>query len=118
MEIQEINVLETHNPGSIAKIAAILSDGSEKTLWQGTATQPENGEDALETSLPVPKGTTASQIKVYLDTTRVQSWPEIDAVEMVGTNGSRQWATTSSASSSYSENYAPIPTPPPAQTGR
>jgi hypothetical protein len=37
----------------------------------------------------------------------VDSWPEIDAVEMVGTDGSKQWASESSASSSYSENYSP-----------
>jgi hypothetical protein len=40
-----------------------------------------------------------------VDTNRVESWPEIDAVELVGTNGSRQWASKSSASSSYSDTF-------------
>jgi hypothetical protein len=105
VEIKEINIHETHCPGAISKVAAFLPDGSEKVLWHGTATQPSLGEDSLETSLPVPAGTTASQIKVYVDTDRVRSWPEIDAVELVGTNGSHQWASDSRASSSYSEIY-------------
>jgi RNA polymerase sigma factor (sigma-70 family) len=109
VEIKEINIHETHSPGAISKVAALMPDGSEKVLWQGTAAKPGAGEDSLETSLPVPAGTTSAQIKVYVDTNRVDSWPEIDAVELVGTNGTRQWANRSSASTSYSENYSSTP---------
>ena len=105
VEIAEINIQETHSPGAISKVAALMPDGSEKILWQGTADPPREGEDSRETSLPVPPGTTSSQIKVYVDTGRVASWPEIDAVELIGTNGTRQWASRSAASSSYSERY-------------
>ncbi|HWB03956.1 MAG TPA: hypothetical protein VG796_13090 [Verrucomicrobiales bacterium] len=105
VEIKEINIHETHCPGAISKVAALAPDGSEKVLWRGTAAQPNAGEDSLETSLAVPAGITASRIKVYVDTGRVQSWPEIDAVELVGTNGSRQWASNSRASASHSEVF-------------
>jgi hypothetical protein len=105
VEIAEINIHETHNPGAVSRVTALMPDGKEKVLWQGTAGPVQEGEDSLETTLPVPPGTTASQIKVYVDTNRVQSWPEIDAVELVGTNGIRQWASKSSASSSYSQRY-------------
>lgn len=108
VEVREVNIHETYNPGAISKVAALMPDGSEKVLWQGTAERAPSGE-VLETSLPVPPGITASQIKIYVDTNRVQSWPEIDAVELVGVNGSRQWATSSQASSSYSENYTGQP---------
>ena len=40
-------------------------------------------------------------MKVYLDTKRVAGWNEIDAVELIGRDGSRQWAKGASASSSY-----------------
>jgi hypothetical protein len=103
VEIGEINIHESYHPGAISKVAAILPDGSERVIWEGTMAA---GGDGLQvTSVPVPRGTTGNQIIVYVDTNRVQSWPEIDAVELVGTDGSRQWATSSSASSSYSETY-------------
>jgi RNA polymerase sigma factor (sigma-70 family) len=104
VELKEINIHETHNPGAVSKVAAIMPNGTEKVLWQGTAARA--GNEIIESSIPVPPGTTSSQIKVYVDTNRVESWPEIDAVEMVGTDGSKQWASESSASSSYSENYS------------
>jgi RNA polymerase sigma factor (sigma-70 family) len=109
VELKEVNIHETYNPGAISKVAALMPDGSEKVLWQGTAVKPDSGEESLETSVPVPPGTTSSQIKIYVDTDRVGSWPEIDAVELVGTNGSSQWASSSSASSSYSQNYSDQP---------
>jgi hypothetical protein len=80
-----------------------MSDGTEKTLWQGMA--PPAGNELIESSVPVPPGTISREIKIYVDTSRVESWPEIDAVELVGTDGSTQWANESSASTSSSENY-------------
>jgi len=43
----------------------------------------------------------ARRVKVYLDTKRVAGCNEIDAVELVGRDGSRQWTKSASASSSY-----------------
>ena len=40
-------------------------------------------------------------MKIYLDTKRVNGWNEIDAVELVGKDGSKQWAVNASASSTY-----------------
>jgi hypothetical protein len=100
VEIGAINVHETYNPGALSKVTAIMPDGSERTLWHGTA---PGGEAPVETSIPVPKGITSDKIKLYVDTDRVSSWPEIDAVELVGTNGSKQWATSSTASSHFGD---------------
>ncbi len=36
-----------------------------------------------------------------VETKTVGGWNEIDAVELVGRDGSRQWATAATASSSY-----------------
>jgi hypothetical protein len=100
VDISQINVHETYNPGAVSRIAALLPDGSEKTLWEGT--EPRE-EAPVEVGFPVPAGVRSDQIKVYLDTARVPGWNEIDAVELVGKDGSRQWATTSSASSYYGD---------------
>lgn len=105
VEVKEINVHESYNSGAISKVTAFLPNGSEKTLWTGNAAKGSAGE-IQETSIPVPAGITSNQIKIYVDTNRVESWPEIDAVQLVGRNGSKQWATSSSASSSYSELYS------------
>ncbi len=104
VELREINIHESYNSGAVSKVTAILPGGEEKTLWTGSAA-PGGANEILETAVPVPPGVTTGQIKVYVDTNRVESWPEIDAVEVIGTDGSRQWAKNSSASSSYSENY-------------
>ena len=54
-------------------------------------------------SNPIGEEVRASRIKVYLDTTRQRGWNEIDAVELVGKDGTRQWASRASASSSYAD---------------
>jgi hypothetical protein len=42
-------------------------------------------------------------VKVYLDTARVPGWNEIDAVQIIGRDGSQQWAKHATASSTYAE---------------
>jgi hypothetical protein len=101
VEISQINVHETYNPGAVSKITALRPDGSEQTLWEGTAPV---SEAPVETGFPVPPGIRSDQIKVYLDTARVPGWNEIDAVEIVAPDGSRHWATESSASTYYGDN--------------
>ena len=100
VEIGEINIHETYNPGALAKVVAIMPDGSEKTIWQGTE---DTDTGIVERAVKVPKGIRSDQIRIELDTSRVPGWNEIDAVEMVGTDGSHQWATESTASSYYGE---------------
>lgn len=100
VEVGTINIHETYNPGAITKVAAIMADGKEQEIWSGTA---PGGEPPVETSIPVPRGITSDKIKIYVDTDRVRSWPEIDAVEVVGTDGSKQWANSSIASSYYGD---------------
>ena len=82
------------------KIAAVLPNGQETVLWEGV--EPAS-QAPVNMSFSVPAGVPANQIKVYLDRRRVPGWNEIDAVELVGRDGSRQWATSAMASSSYAE---------------
>ena len=100
VEVAQVNVRETYNPGSISKIAAVLPNGQETVLWEGV--EPAS-QAPVNMSFPLPAGVHANQVKVYLDRRRAPGWNEIDAVELVGRDGSRQWATSAMASSSYAE---------------
>jgi hypothetical protein len=100
VDIAEVRVRETYNPGAISKVTAFLANGSEVTLWEGVepkATAP------VEMSFSIPQNVNAKSVKVYLDTTRVPGWNEIDAVQIIGRDGSQQWAKQATASSTYAE---------------
>ncbi len=99
VEVAEVHVRETYNPGAVVKVTA-LTGGSEQVLWEGEEPHAPAPNDVTFT---VPPGIRASSIKVYLDTRRVPGWNEIDAVELVGRDGSRQWARRATASSTYAE---------------
>jgi hypothetical protein len=98
VEIAEINIHEGYSTGALARVTALLPDGSERLLWEGT--EPVE-TPPVERVVKVPPGIRSDQIRVHLDTTRTGTWQEIDAVELVGTDGSRQWATEGTASSHW-----------------
>jgi hypothetical protein len=100
VEISEINIHESYNPGAIAKVSVIQPDGGQKVIWEGVAS-PETG--LIERSMKVPPGIRSDQVLIEMDTARVPGWNEIDAVEIVGRDGSRQWGAESTASSYFGE---------------
>ena len=95
-----MRVRETHNPGAISKVAAVLPNGQEIVIWEGVEEATPAPVDRL---FPVAGAIAAGSVRVYLDTRRVAGWNEIDAVELVGRDGSRQWAARARASSSYAD---------------
>jgi hypothetical protein len=77
-----VRVRETYNPGAVVKVEARDAGGTWHVLWEGadpTAVCP----GWLEVKVPASEWT-ARTIKVTLDTRKVSSWCEIDAVELVG----------------------------------
>ncbi|MCI0745991.1 MAG: hypothetical protein L0Y58_11345 [Verrucomicrobia subdivision 3 bacterium] len=100
VDISEIRIRETYNPGAISKIVAVLPNGQEAPVWEGV--EPP-GEAPVDTSFRPRSNVQASSVKVYLDTRRVPGWNEIDAIELIGSDGSRQWASSATASSTYAE---------------
>ena len=102
VDLQQVNVVESHNPGAISKVVAMLSNGREATIWEGTM-DASASDELVSSAFPVAESVRARSVKVYLDTTRVPGWNEIDAVEIVGRDGSKQWASSSRASSSYAD---------------
>lgn len=103
VEIGEITIHETYNPGAISSVSAVMPDGSQRIIWEGTM-NPDTG--VVERAVKVPPGIRSDQIRIELDTSRVPGWNEIDAVELVGTDGSRQWGVESTASSYYGQGRA------------
>jgi hypothetical protein len=103
VDIAEVRIRETHNPGAISKVTAFLPNGTEVVLWEGESTPGQAPNDFV---VPVTQSIAANQIKVYVDSQRVPGWNEIDAIELVGKDGSRQWASNASASSTYAEPQA------------
>ncbi len=98
VEVAQVLVRETYNPGAISKVSVILANGTEVPIWQGVQNAVPGPIDRV---FPVPGGITARGAKVYLDTKRVPGWNEIDAVVLTDRAGARHWAEHASASSSY-----------------
>lgn len=100
VELAQIRIRETHNPGAVSAITATMPNGAEVTLWQGD--EPKS-KAPVEMAFDVPSGIVAQKITVHLDTSRVPGWNEIDAVELVGRDGSRQWAKSATSSSYFGQ---------------
>ena len=109
--LAEVRIRETFNPGAISKVTAMVN-GQEVVLWEGTAA---GGQAPRDFVIPVSGNISARSVVVHLDTSRVQGWNEIDAVELVGRDGSRQWASAVNASSSYADRSGDITTTNPGQ---
>jgi len=98
VEVASVIVRENCAPGAIIRISAVTDAGNELPLWQGDAPKVSA---VSNTPFPAAGNILANRIKIYLDTKKVPGWNEIDAVQLVGRDGSRQWATGASASSTY-----------------
>ena len=100
--IDTIRVVESHNPGAISKVAVIRPDGGEETVWQGNLAGSGQNE-LLQSDFKVARNVQGQKVRVYVDTGRVPGWNEIDAVQLIGKDGTQQWAVGSTASSSYAD---------------
>ena len=98
VDVAQVRVLENDNPGAVVKITGYLENGGEVVLWQGNEPRLPPPADQV---FNVPGGYRVRSVRVHLDTAKVPGWNEIDAVELIGRDGSRQWAAGASASSTY-----------------
>jgi hypothetical protein len=102
VEVAQVRVLENDNPGAVVKITGFLENGGEVVLWQGDEPRLPAPADQV---FNVPAGYRVRSIRLHLDTAKVPGWNEIDAVELIGRDGTRQWATGASASSTYASPH-------------
>ena len=99
IELAQVRIRETFNPGAISKVTAVIN-GQQIVLWEGNAATGQAPRDFV---VNAPSGINAQSVVVHLDTSRVSGWNEVDAIELVGADGSRQWASVVNASSSYAD---------------
>jgi len=108
VEVAEVLIRETFNPGAISKVVAVDTGNKETTIWEGQApTSAAPTEMVVKASSPV----SSNKIKIYLDSNRVPGWNQIDAVQLVGKDGSRQWAQAATASTTYADAQPQQPAP-------
>ena len=103
--VGQLRVLENHCPGAVVRITAILDGGAEVPLWEGE--EPRSPAPA-DQWFAARASVVASKVRVYLDTAKVPGWNEIDAVELIGRDGTRQWAVSATASSTYAQGRAQV----------
>lgn len=102
VEPAKLRVFETFNPGAVVKIASVEDSGNEDVLWQG-ADPLRNGSASGVAEFALRSASSTNRIKLYLASGEVTGWNEIDAVELIAKDGTRQWAHVASASSTYAE---------------
>lgn len=99
VDISQVRVRETFNPGAITHVTA-ASQGTEVVIWSGDPVVKE-APSWLELTPTVAART--DTIIIHLDTSRVKGWNQIDAVELVGADGSRQWAEHAESSTVFQQ---------------
>jgi hypothetical protein len=102
--IAEVRIHESLNPGAVSRVSASMEkpasqeDSVSFLLWEGSdPTTQAPSSFVVRTDREV----VARTILVEMDTARRPGWSAIDAVELVGRDGSRQWAAEAAASSTY-----------------
>lgn len=95
--VAELRIRESLGPGAVVRVSVIRDDGTTKPLWEG---QDSTGTAPADFVVRPEVEAVAGSFVIELDT-RQPGWSAIDAVELVGTDGSRQWASEAAASSSY-----------------
>jgi hypothetical protein len=91
-----IVIRETFNPGAIARVEILGTDGKYALVWEGDSVTSEAlREFEIEFSRRETSGA-----RITLDTNRVSGWNEIDAVGLIS-GGRVFWATEANASSNY-----------------
>jgi hypothetical protein len=92
-------IVESFNPGAVARVE-VARDTTLRQVWSGHAPSTE----PLRHFIVEFRTQTVAAVRIWLDTTRVEGWNEIDAVGLV-THSGTQWATGASASSTYASSY-------------
>lgn len=107
----EILIYETYNPGAVYRVT-VFRGRKEVEVWSGTdpvpADNPVSGKITKGVAkIPVDVSFSTKQVKVYLHSTMVPGWNEIDAVGIKDAKGKIQWASRARASSTYA-NPGPV----------
>jgi hypothetical protein len=102
VNLKEVHIYETFNPGAVYRVTAFDLTGREIEVWKGKdPTAPGSGKGISK--ITSKKKVKTNRIKIYIDSPAVQGWNEIDAVGLIDQQGKTQWATAADASSTYAQ---------------
>jgi hypothetical protein len=97
-----VHVYETWNPGALYRITAQKPDGSEVEIWSGND-PVKLGSGMGVAAVPVKADFATDCVTIYLKSTKVPGWNEIDAVGLMDRDEKIQWAVSVEASSSWAD---------------
>ncbi len=92
-----VRIHEVCTAGGVAEVYLVATSGKEHLVWSGT--DPTTSPSVFEIGFSTTSYSVRS-VRIVLDTSRVQGWNEIDAVELVGP-GNRAWAKSAKASNYF-----------------
>ena len=95
-----IHVYETYNPGALYRVTATSPSGKEIEIWSGKD-PVEVGSGKGVAAVPVQADFATDRVTIYLKSTEVSGWNEIDAVGLLDNLENIQWAVTAEASSTW-----------------
>jgi hypothetical protein len=98
-----VEIHETYNPGAVCRVTVFTDDGREVEAWSGEDPTPVRSQRGVS-KIPVQVDFKTKRVKIYLDSTNVKGWNEIDAVALVDASGQTQWAAKAEASSTFGSN--------------
>jgi hypothetical protein len=102
-----VEVYESYSPGALERVTVFDARGKESEVWKGA--DPTPATSGMGTSkIKVTADVTTRRVKIYLASTKVPGWNEIDAVALVDADGGRQWAEAVEASSDYAGGEPPV----------
>jgi len=97
-----ILVYETHHPGALERITLFRPDGKEIEVWTGNPQALPTDKIHIRV-VPLQVDFPARRFRLYLDSSAVPGWNEIDAVGLLDAAGKTEWAAAATASSTYAE---------------
>lgn len=109
MEISGVHIYETSASGALSRVVAVNSNGggllSEHILW--SEREPVDKMPFVRI-INAPPGVRANSIRLEFEPARINNWQEIDAVLVTGSDGSRHWAKSATASSYWGQGTPSI----------
>jgi hypothetical protein len=96
-------------PGGVYRVTVFGLDGAEVEAWKGVDPTPPDEPGGVSV-IPVKVGFKTNRVKVYIKSTEVPYWQEIDAVGLRDASGKTHWVTAAEASSTYAQQAeSPVP---------
>lgn len=99
LRCEVLRIWEVNVAGGVTRVIGATLDGAEETLWVSAGEPREPGRLEIR---PAQSSAPLAKVRLVIDSDRSSDWYEIDAVELVGPDGSA-WASSARASSSYGD---------------